>query len=327
MREDRAGGPRRVPVTAGSDDAAGARARTTLAGLGGFFTLAAPPPPGLVAPVTDGHTNDTHGPATVLTPASAKQWGTRLDATFRGAIEDATDLDYYRVVAPANASASTRDAPPRLKSMNSRSGGCLPALRAIRQRFPDARITEAGRLLVARSLGRVTDDEITIGQGFRNLRAYLILVGIGGYFGGTGGAILMFAIAAVMNFGTYWFSDRAVLRMYRARIVDRSQAPDLYNMVERLARRGNVPMPVVAIAPYHRLEHAFERLARQHRASIPPEMLREALALMATRLRINWNDWSAEAAVRQLTKPVLLIGGGRDAISSSADQSVPNPMT
>jgi heat shock protein HtpX len=77
----------------------------------------------------------------------------------------------------------------------------------------------------------------------------LILVGIGGYFGGSSGALLMFAFAAVMNFGTYWFSDRAVLAMYRAQIIDRSQAPDLYNMVERLARKGGVPMPVVAIAP------------------------------------------------------------------------------
>ena len=77
----------------------------------------------------------------------------------------------------------------------------------------------------------------------------LVLVGIGGYFGGSSGAILMFVIAAVMNFGSYWFSDRVVLKMYRAQIIDRTQAPDLYNMVERLARRAGVPMPVVAIAP------------------------------------------------------------------------------
>src|SRR5688572_4760429 len=77
----------------------------------------------------------------------------------------------------------------------------------------------------------------------------LILVAIGGYFGGSSGMILMFAFAAIMNFGTYWFSDRAVLAMYKAQIIDRSQAPDLYNMVERLAQNGGVPMPVVAIAP------------------------------------------------------------------------------
>jgi heat shock protein HtpX len=77
----------------------------------------------------------------------------------------------------------------------------------------------------------------------------LLLVGLGGYFGGSNGAMIMFVVAAVMNFGSYWFSDKAVLRMYRAQIIDRNQAPDLYNMVERLAQRGGVPMPVVAIAP------------------------------------------------------------------------------
>lgn len=77
----------------------------------------------------------------------------------------------------------------------------------------------------------------------------LLLVGAGAWFGGTNGAVLMFVVAAVMNFGTYWFSDRAVLRMYKAQVVDRSQAPELYHMVERLARRAGVPMPTVAISP------------------------------------------------------------------------------
>ena len=77
----------------------------------------------------------------------------------------------------------------------------------------------------------------------------LLMVTIGGWFGGRSGALVMFVIAALMNFGTYWFSDRMVLRMYRAQIVDRSQAPELYSMVERLSQRARVPMPVVAIAP------------------------------------------------------------------------------
>lgn len=77
----------------------------------------------------------------------------------------------------------------------------------------------------------------------------LLFVFLGGYFGGQGGAIVMFVIAAVMNFGSYWFSDRMVLKMYKAQIVDRAQAPELYGMVERLAKRAGVPMPTVAIAP------------------------------------------------------------------------------
>ncbi|MGD2068742.1 MAG: zinc metalloprotease HtpX [Gemmatimonadota bacterium] len=77
----------------------------------------------------------------------------------------------------------------------------------------------------------------------------ILMVGLGAYFGGQTGAVLMFVVAAVMNFGSFWFSDRAVLRMYRARIVDRTEAPELYAMVERLARRAGLPMPTVAVAP------------------------------------------------------------------------------
>lgn len=77
----------------------------------------------------------------------------------------------------------------------------------------------------------------------------ILMVGAGQYFGGANGMIMMFVIATAMNLGSYWFSDRMVLKMYKATIVDRASAPELYAMVERLARRGDVPMPVVAIAP------------------------------------------------------------------------------
>jgi len=77
----------------------------------------------------------------------------------------------------------------------------------------------------------------------------VLLVGAGGYFGGSTGAVIFFGIALVMNVGSYWFSDRVVLKMYKAQIVERSDAPDLYDMVERLARRAELPMPTVAIAP------------------------------------------------------------------------------
>ena len=77
----------------------------------------------------------------------------------------------------------------------------------------------------------------------------ILLVGIGSYFGGANGAVIMLVISAAMNFGSYWFSDKMVLKMYRAQIIDRTSAPELYAMVERLARRAELPMPVVAIAP------------------------------------------------------------------------------
>jgi len=56
--------------------------------------------------------------------------------------------------------------------------------------------------------------------------------------------------AAGMNLFMYWNSASMVLRSYRAQVVDRSQAPDLYEMVDRLRQRAGLPMPTVAIAPH-----------------------------------------------------------------------------
>ncbi len=77
----------------------------------------------------------------------------------------------------------------------------------------------------------------------------VLLVGFGSYFGGSNGAVLFLILAAVMNFGMYWFSDRAVLRMYRARILSPDDAPDLYRMVDRIRQRAGLPMPTLALAP------------------------------------------------------------------------------
>ncbi len=76
-----------------------------------------------------------------------------------------------------------------------------------------------------------------------------LLVVLGGYIGGQSGAVIFFALAAIMNFGMYWWSDKAVLRMYRAQVVDRSQAPELYDTVDRLRKRAGLPMPTIAISP------------------------------------------------------------------------------
>ena len=71
-----------------------------------------------------------------------------------------------------------------------------------------------------------------------------LLVVIGGLINGTSGAMLFFVIAAVMNVGMYWFSDKVVLRMYKAKVIERQDAPELYDMVDRLRQRAGLPMPV-----------------------------------------------------------------------------------
>jgi heat shock protein HtpX len=74
-----------------------------------------------------------------------------------------------------------------------------------------------------------------------------LLLGLGEMLGGAGGLMTAFVFAAAMNMGSYWFSDKIVLRMYRAAEV----GPDhqLYRIVERLTARANLPMPKVYIIP------------------------------------------------------------------------------
>lgn len=76
-----------------------------------------------------------------------------------------------------------------------------------------------------------------------------LLMFIGGLIGGKNGMTIAFVLAMIMNFGSYWFSDKLVLKMYRAQEVSENQAPELYRMVRDLAMRGNLPMPRVYIIP------------------------------------------------------------------------------
>ncbi len=77
----------------------------------------------------------------------------------------------------------------------------------------------------------------------------MLLVFMGGAIGGQGGMIIAFGMAAVMNFGSYWFSDKIVLKMYNAQEITREVHPSFYGMVERLAGRAGLPMPKVYIIP------------------------------------------------------------------------------
>jgi heat shock protein HtpX len=76
----------------------------------------------------------------------------------------------------------------------------------------------------------------------------LILV-IGQLLGGRQGMVFALIIAAAMNFFSYWYSDRLVLRMYRAEAATAGKEPALYEMVQILARRAGLPMPKVYIIP------------------------------------------------------------------------------
>ena len=74
-----------------------------------------------------------------------------------------------------------------------------------------------------------------------------LFLGVGWLLGGVAGAMIAFVIALGTNAYAWWNSDKMALRMHNAREVDRASAPELYAMVEELARRADLPMPRVYV--------------------------------------------------------------------------------
>jgi heat shock protein HtpX len=76
-----------------------------------------------------------------------------------------------------------------------------------------------------------------------------LVVWIGPMFGGPNGAVMALIIAGAMNFFSYWFSDKIVLKMYGGQQITANDDPELYGLVQELAGRGGLPMPKVYIIP------------------------------------------------------------------------------
>jgi len=74
-----------------------------------------------------------------------------------------------------------------------------------------------------------------------------LFVFIGRLVGGEVGMVIALALAVAMNFGSFWFSDKLVIAMTKAQPVTPSQAPELHAMVDRLAKKANIPKPAVYI--------------------------------------------------------------------------------
>jgi len=77
----------------------------------------------------------------------------------------------------------------------------------------------------------------------------LLIVFVGDWAGGRNGMVYALLIAAVMNFVSYFFSDKIALAMYRAQPVTREQLPRVYEVVERLAQKMSIPMPKIFVIP------------------------------------------------------------------------------
>lgn len=95
----------------------------------------------------------------------------------------------------------------------------------------------------------------------------LLFVGVGYMLGGQNGMVLAFCLAAVMNFFTYWFSDKVVLKMYRARKVTAEADSRLYRIVSNAAQKAMLPMPRVHTIP-SRAPNAFATGRNEKHAAV-----------------------------------------------------------
>ena len=77
----------------------------------------------------------------------------------------------------------------------------------------------------------------------------VLFVAVGAWLGGTTGMVIALVVAVGMNLGSYWFSDRLVLKMTRAGPLTPAEAPWLYRMTERLARQAGIPAPRLYLVP------------------------------------------------------------------------------
>jgi len=161
-----------------------------------------------------------------------------------------------------------------------------------------------------------------------------LLMGIGGAVGGSQGLVIGFLFAAVMNFGSYWFSDKIVLRMYSAQEV----GPDhrLYQIVSRLASRAGLPQPRCYVIPddspnafatgrnpQHAAVAATEGILRMLSDDELEGVLAHELAHVKHRdILISSIAATLAAAIIMLSRFAMFFGGGR----SSDDRQGANPL-
>jgi len=95
----------------------------------------------------------------------------------------------------------------------------------------------------------------------------LLLMFIGSYFGGQRGMLTALIIAGVMNFVSYFYSDKIALATYGAQAVTREQLPRVYQVVERLTQKAGLPMPKIYVLPTDS-PNAFATGRNPHHASV-----------------------------------------------------------
>ena len=156
-----------------------------------------------------------------------------------------------------------------------------------------------------------------------------LLLLFGQVFGGRTGMIIAFGFAIVMNFGSYWFSDKIVLAMFRAKPISESDDPELISIVRNLATRAGLPMPRVyripqptpnAFATGRNPENAVVAVTDGIRSLLTPEELSGVIAHELAHIGHRDILISSIAAtlagaimmLGSMAKWALIFGGGRD---------------
>jgi heat shock protein HtpX len=94
-----------------------------------------------------------------------------------------------------------------------------------------------------------------------------LFVAVGGMLGGRSGMVMAFVLALIMNFVSYWFSDKIVLKMYRAQPIGEAEAPGVYRIVRGLATKAGMPMPKLYLIPSE-APNAFATGRSPHHAAV-----------------------------------------------------------
>ncbi len=161
----------------------------------------------------------------------------------------------------------------------------------------------------------------------------LLFVWIGGLIGGTTGMMIAFLIALGMNFYSYFNSDKLVLKHYNAVEVDRESARGLYQIVERLTKKANIPMPKVYIIPDH-IPNAFATGRNPENAAIAvTEGLLELLdeheveAVIAHELaHVKHYDILISTVAATIAGAIAMIANFGTFMGSSNSENRPNPI-
>ena len=157
---------------------------------------------------------------------------------------------------------------------------------------------------------------------------------VGGMLGGQQGMLIALVFAGGMNVWAYWFSDKMVLRMYKARQVDAASSPYLYNMVKELAGRAGLPMPKVylideaqpnAFATGRNPEHAAVAATTGIMQMLSERELRGVMAHELAHVKnrdilISTISATVAGAISSLAQFGMFFGGSRDG------EDRPNPI-